>query len=178
MRTATSFDVCLWCIPGECRTDGPRLKAAVGDDAADCRTGLIASVPVPMSRWRRRQRKTGSGNEVRVELIAHWKKKSSGCCCARRQCAPAGVGPTCHHKLFRGLETMSCGRHIFAAMRVKGGEKRKSAELPMEQTPARSFAFLSDAARHYRKIDRFEFDFGDSPSPEFPRFKWAKVRSG
>jgi hypothetical protein len=69
---------------------------------------------------------------------------------------------------------MFCAHHNFAAMRVEGGEKRKSAELPKAQAPARQFAFLFDAARRYRKIERFEFDFGDSgQSLEFPRFKWA-----
>jgi len=33
---------------------------------------------------------------------------------------------------------MLFAHHIFAAMRVEGGEKRKSAELPKEQTPANS----------------------------------------
>jgi hypothetical protein len=69
---------------------------------------------------------------------------------------------------------MFCAHHIFAAMRVEGGEKRKSAELPKAWTLTRQFAFLSDAARHYRKIERFEFDFGDfGQSRKFSGFTWA-----
>jgi hypothetical protein len=46
--------------------------------------------------------------------------------------------------------------------------------LPKEKTPARKFAFLSDAARRYRKLERFEFDFGDFWNLlEFPGFEWA-----